>query len=164
MATFMAIAGMCFSQTAFAIEAVPAVADVALNDGGALHGQVVDLQGGGVADVPVTVRSQDQQVATATTAPDGTFGVQGLKGGVYHVATAKGHGIYRLWSAGTAPPAAQNTAVVYAQNGAVDSNAIVYTGGGGFKNFIANPWVIGAIVATAVAVPVALANSHHSSP
>jgi hypothetical protein len=34
----------------------------------------------------------------------------------------------------------------------------------GFKFLFANPWVVGAIVATAIAVPVAIAASHHSEP
>jgi len=33
---------------------------------------------------------------------------------------------------------------------------------GGLKAFLTNPWVIGAAVATAIAVPVAVATSRHS--
>jgi hypothetical protein len=159
---------MCFSQVAFAVEPVPAVVDVAMSDGEVLHGQVVDLQRGDVAGLPVAVRAQDRQVATATTSADGTFGIRGLKGGVYQVTAGKGHGIYRLWSAGTAPPAAQRAAIVYTQNSTVDGNVVVYTqngnGSGGLKSFLTNPLVIAGAVATAIAVPVALANSHHASP
>jgi hypothetical protein len=145
----------------------PAVVDVALGQGGVLQGQVVSLQGSGQAGVPVFVKAQEHNVATTVTAADGTFSVQGLRGGVYQVAAAKGQGIYRAWSPGTAPPAAQNTAIIYTQNGKVDGNVVVYTGqGGGFspKMLLTNPIVIAGVVATAVAVPVALANSHHASP
>jgi hypothetical protein len=153
--TSAAIVGMCLSQVAFAVEPPPAVGDIALGDGGVLHGRLVNLQGGSVADVPVALRAQNRPVATTTTTADGSFSVKGLKGGVYHVAAAQGNGVYRLWSARTAPPAAKSAAIVYTQHG---------TGGGGLKGFITNPIVIAGVVATAIAVPVALANSSHASP
>jgi hypothetical protein len=149
-----AVAGMCLSQVAFAVEPAPAVGDIALGDGGVLHGRLVNLQGGSVADVPVALRAQNRQVATATTTADGSFSVKGLKSGVYHVAAAQGNGVYRLWTARTAPPAAKNAAIVYTQHGS----------GGGLGGFITNPIVIAGVVATAVAVPVALANTSHASP
>ena len=156
---FMSLAtmGMCMSQVAFAVEAAatPAVVDIALSDGGVLHGHVVDLQGANVAGVPVSVKAQNRDVATATTATDGSFAVQNLQGGVYQVAAGEGQGAYRLWSDGTAPPSAQKGAIVYTQNGAPHS---------GLKMFLTNPLVIAAVVATAIAVPVALANSQSSSP
>jgi hypothetical protein len=114
---------------------------------------VVDLQGASTVGVPVSVRSQDKEVAKTATAKDGRFTVSGLRGGVYQVAAGEGQGVYRVWSAKAAPPSAQK-------------NAVVYTGmfGGGPKMLLTNPIVIAGIVATAVAVPVALANSHSSSP
>jgi hypothetical protein len=145
--------------------------DVALSDGGVLHGQVLNTQGVGAAGMPVYIRAQDRDVAAATTAADGTFNVQGLKGGVYQVSTLQGHGVYRLWSAGTAPPAAQNGAVVYTQSGVVDSGVVHYTqngcddggvGGGGLKMLLTNPIVIAGVVATAVALPVTLNQWHHT--
>jgi hypothetical protein len=163
----IAALGLCIPQVALAATPTPTppVMDVALGDGGVLHGQVVDLQGSGQAGVPVFVKAQARSVATTVTSADGTFNVQGLRGGVYHVAAAKGQGVYRAWSAGTAPPAAQKTAMVYTQNGTVPSDVVVYTAGGfAPKMLLTNPIVIAGVVATAVAVPVALANSHPASP
>jgi hypothetical protein len=150
----LAAFGMCIPPVAFAAEPSPTtlVSDVALNDGGTLHGQVVDLQGVGVAGVPVAVKGQNRELASAVTADEGRFSVPGLKGGVYHVAAAEGQGVYRLWSPGTAPPAAQKGVIVYTQN-APQQN--------GFKMFFANPVVIAGLVATAIAVPIALSNNHH---
>jgi hypothetical protein len=166
----LATVGMCLPQVTLAATPAPtpAIVDVALSDGGMLRGQVVDLQGSGVPGVTVFVRTQGQNVATTTTAADGKFVVLGLKGGVYQVATGRGQGVYRLWSAGTAPPVALTGAVVYTQGSVVDSNSVVYTqnggaGAGGLKTLLANPIVIAGIVATAIAVPVALANSHPAS-
>jgi len=89
----------------FAVEPTPSpqVSDVSLKDGGILLGRVVDLQGAGVTGVPVSVKAQNREVAQTTTTADGRFVVKGLRGGVYHVAAAEGQGVYRLWSAGTAP-------------------------------------------------------------
>ena len=162
----LAAVGMCLPPAALAVEPgpMPTVVDVALSDGGMLHGQVLDLQGTGVAGVPVVVRTQEQNVAAATTAQDGSFNVQGLKGGVYQVAAGQGQGVYRLWSAGTAPPIAQTSATVYSQNGTVDSNAVVYTEynpDGPVKAFLTNPIVIAAMIATAITVPVVLLNPYH---
>lgn len=149
----LATIGMCMPQVAFAAEtaATPAVVDIALSDGGVLHGRVIDLQGSQVGGVPVSVKAQNRDVAMATTSADGSFAVQNLKGGVYQVAAGENQSAYRLWSAGTAPPSAKK-------------GAIVYTGAGGMKMLLANPIVIAGVVATAVAVPVALANSQSSSP
>jgi hypothetical protein len=153
----LAAFGICIPPVALAAEPtqMPVVTDVALRDGGMLQGKVVDLQGAGVAGVPVSVQAQNREVAAATTANEGRFSIPGLKGGVYHVAAAEGHGVYRLWTAGTAPPSAQNDAIVYTQYG---------YGPGAMKMFFANPIVIAGLVATAIAVPIALSNAHPASP
>lgn len=157
-AVVLAAVGLCLPQIAFAATpaSTPAVVDIALADGGVLQGQVVDLQGAGVTGVPVTVKTKDRDVAVTTTEAHGKFAVQGLHGGVYQVAAGQGHGVYRLWSAGTAPPAAQQGAIVYTQNGAAPRGTL--------KMLLTNPIVIAGVVATAIAVPVALANSNPSSP
>ncbi len=155
----LATLGLCLPEVAFAAAPAapaPPVVDVALNDGGVLQGQVVDLQGSGVAGVPVSVTAQDQKVVNTTTAEGGRFSVKGLRGGVYKLVAGHGQGVYRMWAANTAPPSAQRNAIVYTQNGG--------GGGGGLKMFLSNPIVIAGLVATAIAVPVALANSGSSSP
>lgn len=156
--TALATLGLCLPAVADSPKPTPpAVVDIAMADGGVLHGQVVDLQGTNTTGVPVTVRDQNQQIVRTTTAKDGRFTVQGLRGGVYQVAAGEGQGVYRLWTAQAAPPSAQKSAIVYTQNGGG-------MGAGGLKMFLANPLVVAGIVATAVAVPVAVANSTPSSP
>ncbi len=173
VALTLATLGICLPQVTLAAEPAPAILDVALADGGVLHGQVVNSRGVGAAGMPVYIRTQDRDVAAATTAADGTFGVQGLKGGVYQVSTLQGHGVYRLWSPGTAPPVAQNGAVIYTQNAVVDGTMVHYTqnccgdnccgGNGPLLLLLSNPIVIAGLAATAIAVPVAL-NQHHHTP
>jgi hypothetical protein len=159
VAVSLATLGLCLPSVVFAAPApaTPPVVDIAMADGGVLHGQVVDLQKGGAAGMPVTVRTQNNEVAKTTTQKDGRFTIQGLRGGVYQVAAGQGQGVFRVWTANAAPPSAQPRAIVYTQN--VDNG-----NSGGLKTFLANPIVIAGIVATAIAVPVALANSHSASP
>lgn len=158
VAVIVATVGLCLPQVAMATGSapapIPAVVDVSMADGGVLHGKLVDLQQGSVANVPVSVKLQNKEVAQAMTGKDGKFSVKGLKGGVYQVAAGAGQGIYRLWTAKGAPPSAQKDAIVYTQGGF----------GGGANMLLANPLVIAGVVATAVAVPVAVANSQPASP
>ena len=135
----------------------PVATDVALEKGGVLVGQVVDNHGTGVGGAQVSVRQGSKDPIAAKTGPDGHFTVKGLRGGVYQLAAADGHGVYRLWSAGTAPPAAIHEAVLVAGNDVVRGQDEP----GAWKTFLTNPLVIAAVVATAIAVPVALHNSHH---
>ncbi len=170
---YLAALGMCLPQAAMAVslELKPVVTDVALTDGGVLHGQVVNPQTGvGAANLPITLRVQDQIVASTTTDAAGRFAIQNVRGGEHQIIAGENQGIYRFWSAGTAPPSAQATAVVYMQPvTATQPNVpLTYTDdggqGGGLKMFLANPLVIGAIVATAIAVPLALSHHHSASP
>ena len=129
-----------------------AIRDVALRDGGYLTGQVLDAAGAPVAATPVAVVDQSRAVATALTGDDGRFTMKGVKAGVYQVATAKGVTVCRLWAPGTAPPAAQAEALV------VNGDTVVRggVGGGGVIGFLSNPWVLGGIVAAAIAIPLIL--------
>jgi hypothetical protein len=156
MLILLAVVGICLPEMALAASPTtpPAVVDVAMADGGVLHGQLVDLQGANTTGVPVSVKVKDKEVARTTTAKDGQFSVQGLRGGVYQVSAGEGQGVYRLWTANAAPPSAQKNAIVFTQG----------LFGGGPKMLLANPIVVAGVVATAVAVPVAVANSKSSSP
>ena len=145
----------CLLNAVWAVDSLPkpVMTDVALSDGGTLEGLVVDNQSTGQPGVPVTLRSQDRDVAQTITAADGQFVVQDLRGGVYHVAAMQGDESFRLWAPRTAPPAAKKRAIVYVQNnGSSDS---------GLKRFLGHPLILPAIIATAIAVPIAVSSSHH---
>jgi Carboxypeptidase regulatory-like domain len=133
--------------------AAPLISDVALQPGNVLQGQVVDSQGQPVAGAPVSLLAQQQEVAKATTAADGSFQVSGVRGGVYRVVTFQGDGTYRAWPQDAAPPAAKPK-IVLTQN-SDGPNPII--------RVLTSPLAICAIVATAIAVPVALANRNHGS-
>ncbi len=127
----------------------PAAArDVALQASGLLQGQVLDVQGRPQAGVQVSVTKQGLPATFATTDGDGRFAVLGLSAGLYEVRTPQGGGIYRAWAPHTAPPSAQDGVLVI-------SGEEVVRGGQGL-GFLANPWVMGAVVAAAIAIPLAM--------
>jgi hypothetical protein len=120
---------------------------------------VVDSQGTPAPNVPVSLQTfQNQQVAAVTSDTAGHFAIQGVHGGVYQLITSQGPRIYRLWAPGTAPPSAQQGATLVMGGETVRGAPP----GGGLKYWLTNPWVIGAAVATAIAVPIAVANSHRT--
>ncbi|MBN2023887.1 MAG: hypothetical protein JW809_13980 [Pirellulales bacterium] len=113
-----------------------------------------------MADVPVVLRHQNRDVAMPKTDAKGYFAAKGLRAGVYQMAASEGRGTYRLWAPGTAPPTAHQGALIV-NHGPL---ARAQYGGGGLKAMFANPWIVAGVVATAVAVPVAVHNSQRSSP
>lgn len=157
---------------------LPEIVDVTLYDGGALRGQVVDLQGQPLARTTVSVRQFDREIATAVTNDVGYFRMTGLRGGMYAIAAAEAVGTCRLWAPNTAPPSAQPGALVVVgdhqvlgQGGCNDFQCRpmgcrpvrCYSPMSRMKYWLANPLVIAGIVATAVAIPVALHNSGSKS-
>jgi len=159
VAVCLAVLGFCMPAPVFAAPLPaaprPAVVDVGLIEGGILLGQVVDAQGVGLAEVAVSVQSQGKQVAAARTDAGGRFAVASLPAGVYQIAAANAQATYRLWASGIAPPSAGRTAMIVAGNHTVRGQY----DNGRLKECLTNPWVVAGLVATAVAVPVALANA-----
>ncbi len=138
--------------------AQPAVVDVALGEGGAMAGQLVDAQGIGLAGQQGVLLQGNQELAQATTDADGYFQVDGLRGGVYQVVAADQTIVMRAWAPGTEPPVAQRGVLMVA-------GSEVYRGQHGgtpIRNFLTHPLTLTAGVATAIAVPVALHNSRKS--
>ena len=110
----LVVIGTCAISTTRAAEPLPApvIKDIALRDGGVLEGQIVDQQNVGRQGVQVTIRYQDHDLATTTTDANGRYAFQGLRGGVHQVVTAEGSEVFRLWAPRTAPPSAQDLAIV----------------------------------------------------
>jgi hypothetical protein len=129
------------------------IADIALDDGGVLHGQVVDGQGIALADLPVLISQQKWLVATTRTDQDGRFTVSGLRGGAYQIAAGQGSAICRLWAAHTAPPAAQSSAMVVSGRQTVRGQ-----GPGSARYWLTNPWILAGLIGAAIIVPIALDN------
>ncbi len=161
LAVSMAVLGFCLPQPLLAAataEPAPVVIDVKLHrspDGNVLIGQVQDPQGLIKADAPVFLVEAGRKVAETRTDQNGYFGFKDMRGGVYQVAAAGGIGMYRAWAPGTAPPSAQHGALVVAGENLVRGQCHF----GRLKFWLSHPCVIAAIIAAAVAIPVAIHNA-----
>jgi hypothetical protein len=159
LAVCLAVLGFCLPQPLWAAVSTgqsPAVLDVKLHaspNGNLLFGQVQDPQGAAKANVPVDLYQGGQKLAETRTDQNGYFRFTNLRGGVYQVATAGGAAAYRVWTAQTAPPSAQPGALIIADEDLVRGQSCF----GRLKFWLSHPLVIAGVVATAVAVPVALA-------
>ena len=97
----------------------PMLTDIALQKGGVLVGRLTGKKGKLRAQQRIAIRQNGQLVEEVTTDKNGQFKVEGLRGGVYEIASEQGTGSFRAWSAGTAPPSAKQFAVL------IDSNEVV---------------------------------------
>jgi hypothetical protein len=171
LTVYVAVMGVCLPQSLLAAPPagrVPTIVDVALRDNNVLLGQVVDTAGLPKSHVPVAILTGEEPLAVGKTDDQGFFAFRGLQGGVYQIAAARGCGAYRLWSPGTAPPMARGGALVVAGQDLVRGNycgdpCSEAVGWAGFC-LCSKPLVVGALVATAVAVPVAIHASNRGEP
>jgi hypothetical protein len=142
---------------------VEAVSDIALRPGGVLLGQVVDQQGVASANTLVTVEYAGREVVHTTTDANGVFAAQGLRGGQYQIRTPQSTSACRLWAADTAPPAARPAALVVSGNDIARGQV----GGGpinSWKEWVkCHPYITAGTVATAIAVPLVLADEDWDS-
>jgi hypothetical protein len=135
------------------------IQDVALQPGGLLVGQVLDTKMQPMRGAAVVVQVEGQTAATTATDGRGLFAVSGLHGGVHQVVVGDATENCRLWVAGTAPPSAMPQLRI------VPGQAEVVRGQWGpppsyntMMGWATNPWVIGGVVAAAIAVPIVLHN------
>jgi hypothetical protein len=141
------------AETPSAQQPAPAIHDIALGEQGTLQGIVVNGEGRPMAKATVVVRQGKVPAGQAVTAENGQFRVQGLKGGVYEVASGQGAGTFRLWADKTAPPAAKNGVLVVAQ-------PLTVRGQMPLETFLtSDAFVLTAIGVAAVAIPVAIHNA-----
>ena len=157
----------------------PAVPDVALDAGGTLHGQVVDVNGRPLGKIAVAISQLDRELARTVSDESGRFRVTGLRGGAYGIVVGQCSTVCRLWAPTTAPPSARPAALVV-----LGDQQVLGQGGCGpcgcdpcgcdpcrpvqtcnrLKCWLANPLVIAGIIAAAVAIPVALHNADQDGP
>ncbi|MCA9261144.1 MAG: carboxypeptidase regulatory-like domain-containing protein [Planctomycetales bacterium] len=160
IAAAIAVASMLLSPAAMANSPLPAAqpADVALADGGVLVGQLVDAQGAPLAGAPVALLAQGREVVRVATNEQGQFRVADVRGGVYQVAAPGYQGVYRMWAPRTAPPTASNGVLAISQGDVVLGQ--YGPPPGPFSCVMGwvsqHPFMTAGIVATAIAVPLAL--------
>jgi hypothetical protein len=132
-------------------QAAAPIQDVQLHPGGRLVGQIVDGEAVPQAGIRVAVVTDSEVIAYADTDAEGRFEMRGMKAGVYAIQTEHNGAPYRFWSPNTAPPSAAPQAML------VNDGTVVR--GQGWSNhfaWLANPWVLAAIVAGAIAIPLAV--------
>jgi hypothetical protein len=110
----------------------------------------------------------DQQIRETKTDANGWFQLSDLEGGSYQFDTAGHSQSLRAWAAGTAPPSASPGLLVAPTADVVRGQRVVSPNTNQFfrvaKRRLANPLVFGGVVATAVAIPVALHNADDDPP
>ncbi len=124
--------------------------DVSLADNGKLQGKLLDSQGKPVAGKAIAIHREGKQVAVAKSSADGTFELSGVRGGLYTITSEHGGGLFRLWAPRTGPPSATDFAVVY------NDSTIVRGNFGNPKRWLQKPVLLGAGIAGAIALPIAL--------
>jgi hypothetical protein len=158
LAAALACWAMIMPSSALAVESTAQHADVALRPGGVLVGQVVDQQGAAKPGTAVSVQYSDYEVVRTTTDANGVFAAQGLRGGQYQLVTEDGISVCRLWAPDTAPPAARPAALVVTGSNVVRGQ----WGGGPVHQWVdwvkAHPYITAGVIATAIAVPFAIAD------
>ena len=164
-------------QPQFAIAAQQAAkkpADVQLQPGGILLGELVDPAGAPLAGAKITITGRTNQWQ-ATTDKEGRFGFRGLKGGSYRLDVDGQKHSCRAWTSEAAPPSAgdgllvvKDTSVVLGQScDGPDCGCGVGVGCGSCvsrRGPFAHPLLFGAVVAAAIAIPIAIYNDDDDTP
>lgn len=141
-----------------AVNDAPLVQDVALSADQSLAGMVVGVDGRPCAETSVWIETNGAVPRRAVTDSRGRFTVSKLRGGVYRIATTHGAALCRVWAAGTAPPTAHSRAIL------IETPEVVrgqYYGPAG--QLLANPWVLAAILTSAITVVALAANRDSGS-
>ncbi len=161
---YLAVSVACVgvATPATAIEAphrIAPAADVSLDQQGRLIGQVLDRQGGPQQDAIIHVLQEGKPIAQARTTAEGYFAVADLPGGIYQVTAGDAVGTYRVWSPGSAPPSA-GPGVLLVAGQQVQAGQFGLPGiHDGVGAWLSNPIVVGGIIATAIAVPIAVSGN-----
>ncbi len=148
-------------SAAMASDPSPTTIDVMLRDGGLLLGQVVDAQGQPQPFVPVSLYAKDRLLATAQTDAQGRYTLTGLRGGIYRLVSAGGHGTYRLWNPGAGPPTCRGAALLIVGN-ALRGN-LGLPGAGALHFWLSDPYVVAGLIGAGVAVPIIIHNNQRPS-
>jgi len=164
VAVCLALVGLCVPQVALAATTpgnqAAAVSDIELHKGGVLFGQVVTPENVALKGLKVLLLRGSEELAATTTDNNGYFAFKGLRGGLYQVMAAKGHGMYRTWNHGTAPPSGQRGVLIVAGQDSLRGQCQPACG---FRKLFCHPLILAGVIAAAIAVPIAVHNSRRPS-
>ena len=136
----------------------PRIHDIALDADRSLHGEVRDVDGKLQPDADVSLWLGTVLVQRVRTGRWGRFAFRGLRGGSYEIRTSATRVTCRAWTAATAPPRAPTTILLLSNTGSVRGQQPLA------EAFVFNPFLMGALIAAAIAIPIALHNSDQDLP
>ncbi len=150
------------SASAARAETPPLIGDVRLHGQDVFIGQVVTRDYVPLEGQTVTLINADRALAAAKTDARGYFAFRGLENGVYQLAVLDQRMAYRVWTAQTAPPAAHPGALIVVENDVVRGQQ--EASGHVLKAALNNPFIVGGVIAAAIAVPIAVHNARDEEP
>lgn len=129
--------------------------DVELHKDGTLVGQIVNAQGTPQAKVPVSLLRGNKVLTQTVSNRAGHFALTRISTGTYQLVAGDTQRVCRLWAPKTAPPKALRGATMVVGQGPMRAQS---RANGPLAYYLGNPWIIGGIVAAAIAIPVAIHN------
>ena len=127
--------------------------DVKLDQKGSLVGHLLNSSGQPIAQATMTLWKGDSRLERTRTDEQGRFRFTRLRGGPYRIATERNFVEFRAWPAQIAPPRAADRLLVA-------PNTLTARGQQPLNEaFAFNPFLMGTIVAAAIAIPIAVHNS-----
>lgn len=136
----------------------PRVHDIQLDDQGDLHVVVVNAEGQSMREHRVQLTGGGTpNPSVGMTDQDGRHTFRGLTGGVYQLQTDQGVCVCRVWTTSAAPPSAAKSLLIV-------NDVRVTRGQRPIREmFRSDPLLMTAIVAAAIAIPIAIHQSRDKS-
>jgi hypothetical protein len=138
------------------------VEDIALASDHALRGVIVDTSGRPCAGSTVVLLRGAGVTHETTTNDRGEFIFPDVRGGLYRITsrdqTSSVCQVCRVWTPEAAPPAARPLVLLFADAGVTRGQQPIR------ELFVCHPVLLGALIAAAVAIPIAVHNSGDDRP
>jgi hypothetical protein len=130
--------------------------DVTLDSAGALRGQLINFQGRPVQHAALSIRHRGVVLDKTTTDAEGQFRLNVGKTGAFQMHIENTAIACRCWAPEVAPPGSSKDLVLLAPENTI-------RGQRPFADIISNPLFIGAVIATAIAIPIAVSSNSNGS-
>lgn len=137
--------------------AQPPIVDVRTAADGTLGGKLVDQSGKKMTDQLVVLHQAGKAVMQTKTNKQGDFAFHRVRGGVYQIRIDDSGVGCRVWPKDVAPPSAREQLLVVV-------GAPVVRGQQPIGAAFSSPLFVGAVLAAAIAIPVAVHNSKDDHP
>ncbi|HTU24065.1 MAG TPA: carboxypeptidase-like regulatory domain-containing protein [Pirellulales bacterium] len=135
--------------------------DVMLDANGTLSGTVVDPQNQPVAGATIWLAAGGDQRASALSDRAGEFRFTALRGGIFRIATGDQTTLCRVWTATAAPPGARPSVLLVLGGG----EPVATRGQTPIPSYFrSDAFLIGAVIAGAIAIPIAIHNFRNDQP